>query len=226
MKRLVVFCEGYGDEVGVITLAKRLLTSTNAWSSGLHLDDHPFRTGDVRSLFKGNFEKWGKFIGAALKRPNLAAILAVFDGDIEKIAGQPFCAKNHATILASAARRYGAGSTFSLAVVFARQEFESWLIAGVASLAGQLLPPNNRPGIKASVRPPDGDLEVSPRGAKEWLSKLMADGYNPTRDQGVLAKLVAIEQIQARRMRSFHRLESAIVQLTNAIQSGTIVTTP
>jgi hypothetical protein len=225
MKRLVLFCEGQGDELGVWQLTKRVLAASDPWR-WLLLDDAPFRTGDVSSLFKSDFSKWLRLLAAARKRPEFAGVVAVFDGDMDRVNKQPFCPKLHAFQLAAAAQRAGAGSTFSLAVVFARQEFESWLIAGVESLAGQRLPPNNRPGVSVGTVPPSGDLELHPRGAKEWLSKAMEEGYLPTRDQAVLAKLVALEPVRNRNLRSFLRFESAIAETVSAIQSDKHIATP
>ncbi|MDX1947816.1 MAG: DUF4276 family protein [Pirellulaceae bacterium] len=225
MRRLVLFCEGQGDELGVWQLTKRVLAPSDPWR-WLVLDDAPFRTGDVSSLFKSDFSKWLKLLTAARKRPEFAGVVAVFDGDMDRVNKQPFCPKLHACQLAAAAQSVGAGSTFSLAVIFARQEFESWLIAGVESLAGQRLPPNSRPGVLSGTVAPSGDLELHPRGAKEWLSKAMEEGYLPTRDQGVLAKLVALDPIRNRNLRSFSRFESAIVQIASAIQHNKHIATP
>jgi hypothetical protein len=82
----------------------------------------------------------------------------------------------------------GAGKTFSVPVVFARQEFETWLIAGVASLAGRRLPDGRL--IEPNAKAPDGDLELSPRDAKGWLRAIVEEGYKPTRDQAALTTLV------------------------------------
>jgi hypothetical protein len=68
------------------------------------------------------------------------AVVSRFDGDIEKVAGKAFCAAAVARSLALEAKHVGAGRTFSVAVVFAIQEFETWLIAGTASLTGRRLP--------------------------------------------------------------------------------------
>ncbi len=225
MKRLVVFCEGQGDEEGALLLVKRLLVPLNPWDS-LTLDEAPFRAGEAPSLFKNDFEKWSKLLNAAAKRPNLGGVIAIFDGDCEKINREPFCAKAHAAQLVSAAKSHGAGTLFSLAIVFARQEFESWLIAGVESLAGKPLPPDNRPGVNSETKTPQGDLDMNPRGAKEWLSKIMREGYSPTRDQCTLTKLVDLELIRSKNMRSFTRLQSAVNQIVTAIQDNKHIATP
>ena len=131
------------------------------------LDDDPFRVGSVDKLVKEDFRNWKRFLGASLKRPNVGGVLLILDGDIEKVGGKEFCAAEVAKSLAGAAMHVGAGETFSVAVVFARQEYETWLIAGIASLAGQRLPDGRL--IESNAKAPDGDLEASPRDAKGWL---------------------------------------------------------
>ena len=68
-----------------------------------------------------------------------------------------FCAANVARRLAKEATRARGGELFSVATVFACQEYESWLIAGVESLAGRPLK-DGRPGVKSGTAPPHGIL--------------------------------------------------------------------
>jgi hypothetical protein len=126
--------------------------------------------------------------------------------------------------LASAAMQVGAGKEFSVAVVFARQEYETWLIAGVSSLAGRGL----RDGrlIRSNAKAPEGDLETSPRDAKGWLDNIIEGGYKPTRDQAALTRLVDLEVIRARKLRSFRRLESAVSSLLEAIRHDRPIVSP
>ena len=223
MKQLVIFCEGAGDEAGVTAIAKRLFTEKGYWSHA-GLDPHPFRVDGAPSLFKDNFSKLIRLLKAARKRRDTSAVLLVLDGDDDKINREKFCARSHAQQLAIAARNAGAGTTFSFAVVFACREFESWLLAGIESLAGELI--NGRPGI-----PPDAilkfeNVEISPRDAKGGLRRLITGGYNPVIDQGLLAQLVSFPEIRSRRIRSFQRLENAIEQLIFAVRDGQAVSTP
>jgi hypothetical protein len=145
-------------------------------------------------------------------------------GTIEQIGGKEFCAAEAARSLAGAAKDVGAGRTFSVAVVFARQEFETWLIAGVASLAGRRLPDGRR--IDANAMAPAGDLEAGPGDAKGWLRAIVDGGYKPTRDQAALTRLVDLQVIRDRDLRSFRRFESAVLILIEAIRSNAAIASP
>ncbi len=223
MRRLILFVEGNGEDDAVPTLVKRLLKERRELYDIL-LDDAPFRVGLVDKLAKADFRDWKRYLGASLKRSNVGGVLLILDGDIEKVGGKAFCAAEVATSLAGAAMHVGAGKTFSVAVVFARQEYETWLIAGAASLAGQRLPDGRR--IKTDAKAPEGDLETSPRDAKGWLRGIVDGGYKPTRDQAALTKMVDLEAIRARELRSFRRLESAVASLLEAIRCNRPIISP
>jgi len=223
MRRLILFVEGEGEADSVPTLVRRLLTEMGDWQDIL-LDDIPFRVGHVSQLVKEDFCKWKRLLGASHKRRNVGGVLLILDGDIEKMAGKDFCAAAVAKSLVGAAMHVGAGETFSVAVVFARQEYETWLIAGVASLAGRRLPDGRL--IKSNAKAPEGDLEASPRDAKGWLGTIVEGGYKPTRDQAALTRLVDLEVIRARQLRSFRRLESAVSSLREAIRCNCPIVSP
>jgi hypothetical protein len=223
MRRLVLFVEGEGEAAAVPTLVRRLISEKGGWPD-IFLDDHPFRVGSVEKLVKAEHREWKRFLGAGLKRPNVGGVLLILDGDADKAGGKTFCAAEVARSLAGAARQVGAGTTFSVAVVFARQGFESWLIAGIASLRGQALPDGRLVGSEATA--PEGDLEVSPRDAKGWLSAILEGGYKPTRDQAVLTKLIDLDVIRGRGLRSFRRLESALATLLEAFRSNQPTASP
>ena len=138
MRRLILFVEGDGEAEAVPTLVKRLLNEKGAWHDIL-LDDATFRVGSVDKLVKADFRDWKRFLGASLKRSNVGGVLLILDGDSDKVEGKGFCAAEVAKSFAAAARQVGAGETFSVAVVFAVKEYETWLIAGAASLAGKRL---------------------------------------------------------------------------------------
>ena len=223
MKRIVLFVEGEGEAEAIPKLVKRLLAEHNAWDV-VSLDPKVFRVGGVAKLIKDDYCHWKTKLQASLRRQNVGGVLLLLDGDVEKIGKDPFCAATVAKSLAKECAGVGGGIRFSVAVVFARQEFESWLIAGFSSLAGKCLPDGR--AIDSSAKAPDGDLEESPRGAKEWLSKVIAEGYKPTSDQAVLTDLIDLAAIRNRNLRSFRRLESALSELVSAIRNGENVATP
>ena len=227
MNRLVLFVEGEGDRLALPSLVGHLLDQQQAYDC-LFLDGDVFRIGDVRAI-SGNVEhKWTKKLRTAAKRPNLGGVLAILDGDADRFEGQPFCAASSAKILCDRAKQAGAGSRFSLAVVFACKEYESWLIASLQTLVGKNLPPDNRQGIKAATLSPGGNLEQSPRDAKGWLSGNMHMGYKPTTDQAPLTQLLLKDLSVLRRaqLRSFVRLEKAIRELVAAIRSKQHIVSP
>src|SRR5207247_2623734 len=138
--------------------------------------------------------------------------------------GNVFCAANVARSLASEAATVGGGANFSVAVVFARQEYESWLIAGIDSLAGQRLPDGRM--IAKDAKAPEGDVEENPRDAKGWFSAVIEGGYKPTRDQAALTDLVDLQAVRKRNLRSFKRLESALAGLVSAVRNEKHKATP
>jgi hypothetical protein len=223
MKRIVLFVEGEGEAEAVPKLVKQLLTEQNAWDA-VSLDPNTFRVGEVSKLAKNNYHAWKRKLAASLKRRNVGAVLLVLDGDVEKVEGKVFCAANVAKSLASEAASVGGGVTFSVAVVFARQEYESWLIAGIQSLAGKRLPDGRV--IAKEAKAPEGNVEESPRNAKGWFSGVIEGGYKPARDQAALTDLVDLQTVRNRKLRSFRRLECALAELVSAIRSEKHLVTP
>lgn len=224
MKRVVLFVEGEGDALAVPVLVKRLLTEANAWDC-LYLDPHSFMVGNLGKLLKDDCRHWVRWLGAAAKRRELGAVLLVLDGDTGRIQGELFCAAKLAEKLAEKATRARGGELFSVATVFACQEYESWLIAGIESLAGKQLA-DGRPGVKVGTKPPDRDLESAPRDAKGWLGNRMVSGYGAVKDQVFLTEILDLDSVRNRPMRSFRRLENAVAQIVDAIRNDSPVTSP
>jgi hypothetical protein len=227
-KRLVLFVEGPGDQEAIPVLVKKLLTDMNAWSD-LFLDKQPpFKVGNVAGLTKDNGRKWVGFLKAAAQQANLGAVLLIQDGDLGRIRGEEFCAARFATRLSQWAKGAGVGNSFSVATVFACQEFESWILACAEHLEGVPFP-DGRAGICIGTKVPEGDLENAPRDAKSWFHNNISSGYQPTRDQVALTKLMVqhLDAVRARGMRSFKRLENALSQLVNAAKTNNhLVTCP
>ncbi|MCH8805475.1 MAG: DUF4276 family protein [Planctomycetes bacterium] len=227
-RRLILFVEGEGDQGAVAALTKKLIRHIDAWEA-IVLGTNAFKVGGVENLTGRNTTKWHNWLRAAVKQKNVGGILLVLDGDRDHVwigqEKQPFCAAVVARHLAEQARKVGAGSTFSVACVFARQEFESWLLAGIESLCGKKLP-DGRAGVRDSARLSEQDTDESPRDAKKWLSQNMERGYKPSTDQEPLAQLVTLEAIRACGPRSFRRFERAVREICEAIRSGDHVATP
>ncbi len=221
---MVLFVEGDGDETSVPVLVKRLITESNLWDH-ISLDPETYRVGEVGGLLRQNATKWITKLGAARKKRNFGGVLLLLDGDTKKISKKAFCPLEIGHTLSERAKNEGAGVTFSVTTVFAMKEYESWLIAGVESLAGTILP-DGRQCIRAGVKAPEGDLEQSPRDAKGWLRFNSASGYKPSRDQELLTQLVSTDMIRKRKMKSFQRLEHALRQMAVAFESGNHIVTP
>jgi hypothetical protein len=229
LKRLVLFAEGVGDVAALPFLTAQLLTELNAWDV-VFLDEKVFRVGGLEKLTGSKSGNWPRFLAAAAKRPDLGGVLVVLDGDhkhmrLSSDKAEKFCAAIAGRFLAQASRDVGGGQLFSVAVVFACQEYESWLIAGVESLAGKRFP-DRREGIRQNVTVPESDIEKAPRNAKGWLGDNMLASYKPSIDQRQLTELVDLNEIRSRNLRSFSRFEKAIRELIDSIRTGNPIVTP
>jgi hypothetical protein len=223
MKRIVLFVEGQGDVKAVPVLIRRLITDQDVWNI-LSIDENPFEIRSVNNIVKENYSGWKNKLKSCLSRKNIGGVLVILDGDIKKVSGKDFCAAEVAKSLADAAKEVGAGKIFSVAIVFAVQEYETWLVAGIESLAGKKLPDGRT--VNARAKAPDGDLEVNPRNAKGALGTIIEGGYDQVLDQAILTQLIDIAFIRSRKLRSFQRLESALSSLIEAIRSGDHIASP
>ena len=203
MKRLVLLVEGEGDAAAAPILVKRLLSEYAAFDLVI-LDAAPLRVGEYSRVSKGDFSPWRRLLQVAAKRKDCAGCILLLDGDSRtRVDDQPFCAMRAARHLAAEARTVGGGSLFSVAIVFACMEFESWLIAGASSLVGKSFSDGRRVIVSQCLEVPSAP-EVAPRDAKGWLRSVMGPGgYSPTRDQAELTDLVDLSAIRSRQMRSF-----------------------
>jgi hypothetical protein len=230
MKRLVLLGEGQGEVLGLPILIRRLLKDKDA-EHLLFADKEVVRAHNPLALVKWDkqtkrpdFSKWIHYLRIAAARRDVAAVLAVFDGDAQRFpAGSinAFCASTAAKIMADVARDAGAGKIFSLAIVFACTEYETWLVAGVESFVGKKLP-DGQLALPPYGQPPQGDPESHGKG---WLERHMPH-YRPTRDQAPLTELIDLNVVRAKNLRSFKRLENAVEQLLAAAKCGSHISTP
>jgi hypothetical protein len=230
MKRLVILGEGHGETSALPVLSRRILKEKDS-EQRLFVDEDIIRTHNPLGLVKWNkqqgqadYEKWLWYIRIAARRSNVGGILAVFDGDADKFpagANSSFCATTAARSMAAAAAQIGAGRNFSLAVVFACVEYESWIIAGAESLAGKSFR-DGRPILPRDLVFPAGAPESH---GKRWLEK-NCPGYRPTRDQRPLTELVDLRVVRNKGLRSFSRLDHAIDQILDAVGNESFISTP
>ncbi len=137
------------------------------------------------------------FLVHASRTPGCAAVLLLLDADED-------CPRELGASLAQRAR--DAGLSIPIAVVCAKREYENWFLASDEEFTG--------------------DVEEF-GGAKDWLSRSMQTGiiYRETRHQASLSATMNIEAaFQA--SRSFRRLCSAVEQLVDCMDTGTVSVTP
>jgi hypothetical protein len=225
-RRIVPFVEGEGDVAAVSTLAARLLAEHKG-AGGFYIDREPFRVGHLARLAKDDYKEWRRFLEASCRtRKGLAGILLVLDGDArtahpKQTTSSLFCAASAAKALAEQARTVRAGEAFSVAVVFAMKEFESWLLSAVDSLGGVSL--DGAGGIVPhGLEPPEKPEAI--RDGKGELSRLIPN-YSPTLHQGALAGKVSLEKLRER-CRSFRRFDHAIQELIDAERTNRRIASP
>lgn len=227
MKRLVLVGEGHGEVLALPALVRKILRERNA-AQLLPLYDQvlrtpfPVRWNRIRN--QPDYSLWVERIALAAKYSRGGGVLAVFDGDAKTFpagCASPFCAATAAKMMAREAKKAGAGEICSLAVVFACTEFETWIIAGVDSLAGKSFD-DGRPALLLGSAFPSGDPESHGKG---WLEK-HCPGYRETRDQRALTELLSLQAVRSKNLRSYKRLEHAVEQLLMSVQQGIFVSTP
>jgi hypothetical protein len=212
----VLFVEGDGDVQAAPALIGKLLTQLPSSLQGrLFVDDRAMKVGGIHKLTGKQQSDFVRHLSNTLKtRSKLGAILLLLDGEPDPVENEPFCAVRVARTIAQRAVRAGAGTVFSFAAVFLRQEYESLLIA----VADQL------PGINRGVTLPTAP-EEAPRDAKGWLRKNLLDGYNPTDRQLELTRAVR-DWSPVRALRCFQRLEHALAELAAATASDQHIVSP
>lgn len=229
MKRLVLLGEGHGEVAALPILVNRLLREKDT-ANLLYVDREVVRTNPAQLVRwnkpqqKPDHTQWISRIALAARRQNVGGVIAVYDGDTKMFpagSATPFCAATAAKSMATTASAAGAGKMFSLCVVFACSEYETWLVAGAESLAGCQLK-DGRVALPVGIRFPEGDPESHGKG---WL-EAHCDGYRPTRDQAALTELVNFDVVRAKRLRSFQRLEHAVDQIIEAVSNGRHISTP
>ncbi len=220
MKRIILFVEGEGEAIAGPKLISRIVTEKQGHDA-VFVDRNAFRVKSLGKLVKNDFDDWGKKLRAATKHRDLGGVLLLLDGDSKSFENEAFCPASAAKRLAEKARDVGGGSVFSVACVFACQEFESWFIAAIEGF--RELPDGRKVDVPEAL--PD-DPESSPRNAKGWFRSVVNTGYKPTQDQAVFANEMDFDLLRDTRNRSFLRLEHAVSQLIEAARSNNHAVSP
>jgi hypothetical protein len=213
---LFIFVEGEADKIALPRLCRRALKhllGSAEWSRQPLGMRECWKVGHVGNLVANGYEKWRRHLGNAA-RMQASAVLLILDGD-RLSQGCPVAAARR---LVAAAGESGAGSKFSLAVVFAMQEIESWFIPDAKNLLGR--------DAKATLGEIPGDPEKSPRDAKGWFKANRVGGYGPTANCGDFAERVDLRTVEGAGLRSFQRFENALIQIHTAAYTGKHSATP
>lgn len=229
MKRLVLLGEGHGEVHALPILVGKILLEKDR-NRTLFVDKDVIRFASSRVLRpdktrqQPDYTEWIKGVTIAARRSNAGAVLAVYDGDLKFFppgSNSPFCAAITAKSLAAAAAGAGAGKNFSLSVVFACVEYETWLVAGAESFKGRFLS-NGRLALSPTAIFPPGDPESH---GKRWLEH-NCPNYRPSRDQSALTELLDLQCVRSKNLRSFQRFEHALDQLLEAAAGNSHISTP
>lgn len=203
--KIYAIVEGHGEadtsksgrRPAVTILVARILQSLG--SPGLHPNEKypPFRIS-YGEFFRG--DKLERAIRYHAKYADCAALLILLDMDDE-------CPAQKAADLVTRVRSLG-DLGFSVAIVCAKREYESWFLASLESIhQGQTY---------------SGDPEAI-RDAKGYLRKRY--GYKPTIHQAQYTEIMDIS-ITGQKSRSFRRMHHAIVEILEAWNNGVTIVTP
>ena len=212
MKRIVVLGEGRGEAKSASRAVSKLLSPEDF--SSVYIDENVIRTGEVGRLLKNDCEDWRRLLRVAQGRGDVGGVVLLLDADVCST-----CPIEVAKVLAEAAQPIAAAGAMSVCPVFAFQEFESWLLAGLNK--GVVLADGR------AVAPSEAGVDFgSIRDAKGRLKKLMeGNSYRPTRDQLLLTDAVDWDTVKSN-MRSYRRLDSAVRQIIQAVNDDTFVVSP
>jgi hypothetical protein len=174
--------EGFGEVEAAPVLVRRLATMVGP---GVPLKVlRPHRLSRYKLVKTGEIERAVDFMARKVGFGGSVLVMIDADDNCPALLGPQLLQR------AKAARPDRAVS-----VVLAKREFESWFLAGAASLRGARTLPED---LKAPHQP------ESIAGAKEWLSVRMTSGYSETLDQPAFA--AALDLVDARQSDSFDKL--------------------
>jgi len=203
MRRVKIVCivEGAGEVKAIPILLQRIVREMRQKNDSLPELDVPTPIPVKRNkvVQPGELEPYIKL--AASKAGAQGAILILLDADSD-------CPKELAPRLLKRAKT--SRSDIPIAVVFAKREYEAWLLAAAVSLRG-------RAGLSDELTPPPDAEAVS--GAKEWLRKNMPGNrrrYEERVDQPELTKHFDLQA--ARTTDSFDKLYRDIARLLSELE--------
>jgi len=187
-----------GEDPAAKVLTARLLDHVQCWGwfpSGRR----PWRLSSCGDFYPRT-ENLLRVLEAHRQFSDCAAVLVLFDLEDN-------CPREVAPHVAARIRERGPWP-FSVVVVCAYREYESWFLASLET-------------IHAGERYSD-DPEA-PQDAKGWLERRF--GYKETRDQARYTRALDIP-LAAERSRSFRRLCHAFEQIASSQEDGNVIVTP
>ncbi len=164
----------------------------------LYPADRPWRLRSTSEFFRGDFLE--RAIRAHRFFDDCAGVLVLVDLEDD-------CPALRGPELANRIRNMGEDLPFTVMVVCAYREYETWFLVSLGVIRGEVYPGNPE----------------SHRDAKGWLSKRF--GYREVRDQASYTQSLDIE-ITGQKSRSFRRLCHAFEELIEARAIGQPVVTP
>ena len=193
--RIGCVVEGHGEVESVPALIRKI---ARRFDPALTIDiPHPVRVTKSKLLKSGELERAAGL--AALNAGAGGGVFVILDSDED-------CPAQLGPKLLARVR--SVRPDLPSAVVLAKREFESWLLASAESLRG-------RRGLPEDLTSPDHPEDIS--GAKEWLnSKIKGGAYASTVDQASLTS--SMDLALARRAASFDKCYREITLLLETLR--------
>lgn len=193
--QMACIVEGHGEREAVPVVIRRLAANLDA-TLAIHIP-HPIRIPKSRLLKPGELERAVDLAARRIAGHGAVLILLDSDDDCPALLGPELLRRALST-------RGGV----PLAVVIAKQEFESWFLAAAESLRGHR-------GLATALGPPPDPEAI--RGAKEWLNSHMESGraYVETLDQPAFAARFDLDM--ARKADSFDKCYREIIRLLSEL---------
>ena len=201
--KIVPIVEGDGEVSAVPVLLRKIMEGLMRYD--IEIARPKSANGRANLKKEGGLER---FIKYSWKEPDCSAIFILLDAEGE-------CPLEIAREFSN--RVESLGILFPVVIVIANRMYETWFLASMKSIAGQLDLPEN-------LQPPE-DVEAV-GNPKAWINRHFPRGraYKETQDQVAMTHLIEIDL--ARRSRSFQRLVHAIEQLLQAIDTEAKFVTP
>lgn len=203
---IVAIVEGEGDEKAVPGLVRKILWACNCY----HLPvARAIKTKGKPALLK----KFERYLQYAVDNGS-TAILVLVDADEE-------CPREGAAGLAWKAKKLNLN--VPIAIVYAKQEYETWFICSLAPDCGNGI--RERLELPADVTAPACPETIG--DAKKWLKRHMRrqNSYRETVDQEPLTHQLELDLVRSK-SRSFRRLWHAMEELVQAVEQGAAIVTP